>query len=428
MVNVTLYKHLGITKTNMKNSNFVELFAGIGGLSEGFLLEGFEPVALIEKDEYCCETLKTRHAYHFLKNSGRINFYKKYLKGELTKERLYSKIPKETLDSVICAEINRENLPKLTEEIRKRLGKRRLDVVLGGPPCQAYSTSGRSYLKRNKNDERLSLYKFYAEILEEFRPKLFLFENVLGLLSLNKGKQFEKIKEAFQKAGYNIACEVLNANDYGVLQRRKRIILIGTRKDLNLKFSFENLPKIKNKWTVSEILEDLGKIKQNEEKNEYETAPGPYLKKFKIRQKQDILTCHRSRFTNDRDMEIYRQAVRMWNRHKKRLKYNELKKELITHKNSKTHLDRFKIVAADLPYSHTMVAHISQDGHYYIHPDIRQNRSITPREAARIQSFPDNYFFEGPRSAQFRQIGNAVPPLLSKTLAKEVKRLGERKL
>ena len=132
------------------------------------------------------------------------------------------------------------------------------------------------------------------------------------------------------------------------------------------------------------------------------------------------MTHHISRPNKERDIEIYIRTIEMWNNGHKRLNYNDLPDELKTHRNRKAFLDRFKVVEGDESCCHTMLAHISKDGHYFIHPDIEQHRSITVREAARIQSFPDNYFFEGPRTAQFVQIGNAVPPLMAKGIAEGI--------
>ena len=146
-------------------------------------------------------------------------------------------------------------------------------------------------------------------------------------------------------------------------------------------------------------------------------SPSSYVLENGLRTDDDVLTLHYARAHMVRDIEIYRRAVALWDDGHQRLRYNELPEELKTHKNQHSFVDRYKVVEGDEPCCHTVLAHLSKDGHYFIHPDIRQHRSITVREAARIQSFPDSYFFEGPRTAQFTQVGNAVPPMMAKGIA-----------
>jgi DNA (cytosine-5)-methyltransferase 1 len=175
-------------------------------------------------------------------------------------------------------------------------------------------------------------------------------------------------------------------------------------------------------YVVNDLLIDLPPLRAGEspENVDYATKPTEYLKRYRIRSKDEILTQHITRPHNERDLEIYRRAIILWNREKGRLNYTDLPQEFRTHKNIDSFLDRYKVVAGDLAYSQTIVSHISKDGHYYIHPDIFQLRSLSVREAARLQSFPDNYYFEGSRTSAFAQIGNAVPPLLAESLAKSV--------
>jgi len=171
----------------------------------------------------------------------------------------------------------------------------------------------------------------------------------------------------------------------------------------------------------------LSILERGQELNEYrqDIAMSRYLHRFNIRTNSDVLTHHVARPNTDRDVEIYRRTIELWNNGNQRLRYNDLPPDLITHKNLHSFVDRFKVVEGDQPFCHTVLAHLSKDGHYFIHPDIGQCRSISVREAARLQSFPDNYYFEGPRTAQFMQIGNAVPPLMAKGLAEQIKNILE---
>ena len=181
------------------------------------------------------------------------------------------------------------------------------------------------------------------------------------------------------------------------------------------------IKNIKN-YKVNDILSDLPPIEPGERifHGKYIKSPSRYLVKYNIRRNNDILSLHIARGHNERDRQIYKKAIEKWNYYKERLKYTDLPLEYRTHRNVESFLDRFKVVAADLPYSHTVVAHIAKDGHYYIHPDINQLRSISVREAARLQSFPDDYYFEGPVTAKFRQIGNAVPPIMAEKIAAKI--------
>ena len=203
------------------------------------------------------------------------------------------------------------------------------------------------------------------------------------------------------------------------MQKRRRIILIGWRKDLE--FHYPDFDTINNEYVVRDILSDLKKLKPGDSKpySKYQTNTTQYLENFELRNGVDFVTQHIARPHNNRDLEIYKRAIRKWEKGE-RLKYPDLPSELKTHKNEKSFVDRFKVVDGN-GLSHTMVAHIAKDGHHYIYPSKRQVRSLSVREAARIQSFSDDYFFEGGRTAAFRQIGNAVPPLMAKEIAKKIK-------
>lgn len=407
----------------MKKYNFIDLFAGAGGLSEGFIRAGFNPIAHVEMNPDACNTLKTRTAFHYLKEKGRVNEYYEYLKGEITRDELWSKIPQHLISSVINKEISPETLPQIFNIIDQELQEKDVDIVIGGPPCQAYSVAGRAR-KNMDDDPRNHLYKHYVEFLKRYKPKMFVFENVPGILSASNGKYLEKIFSAVKEQGYELEKNVLNAKDFNVLQDRKRVIIIGWRKDLKLQY-----PKFDSKEVQYEVLKhlfsDLPKLKSGQGEwnaTKYIKKTNSYLESTGIRNGIDFTTQHIARYNNENDLEIYRIAVEKWINENKRLNYSELPERLIRHNNTKTFTNRFQVVNHK-GVSHTVVAHICADGHYYIHPDINQNRSITVREAARIQSFPDDYFFESSRTAAFKQIGNAVPVLMAEGIAKKIREM-----
>ncbi len=413
---------------------FLDLFAGASGLSEGFVQLNFKPIAHVEMDVAACYTIKTRIAYHWLVSTKNEKIYDAYLNGKISRDELYSQIPDRLISSVINEEIDEKTLPHIFSKIDSILSNNNLDLIVGGPPCQAYSLAGRSRDKNGmKGDKRNYLYLYYAQFLEKYKPRYFVFENVIGLLSAKDefGQlYFDKMLTLFKEHGYTTKYRVLDASDFGVPQSRKRIILVGK---LNSKKDFFPFPeKLNSKVTVEETFLDLPKLKAGQGTHQLQKLTAilkdAYLVKSGIRSPNiNNVTWHLTRPHHNRDLEIYKIATRLWSRNGKRLKYNDLPDNLKTHKNKESFLDRFKVVASEQP-CHTVVAHISKDGHYYIHPDNSQNRSLSVREAARIQTFPDSFYFESisskpSRTAAFKQIGNAVPVVLAKSIAFKLREL-----
>jgi DNA (cytosine-5)-methyltransferase 1 len=414
-------------RTYAKHPRYLDLFAGAGGLSEGFYRAGFRPLAHVELSASACNTLKTRTARHWLFKNDKEDIYISYLNGKISREELYEYIPAKKLSSVINAEIGQKELPSIFTKIDELSGQKEIDLIIGGPPCQAYSLIGRSRdSNRMKGDKRNYLYQYYSMFLERYRPKYFVFENVIGLMSAKdeKGQRyFDAMKDSFYKSSYEIETKLLSAEEYGVLQNRKRVIIIG--KKIKTSSTFPELIKWNPDILVNEIFKDLPSIQAASGS----VAPckplaynGEYLYKSQIKNDKIPITWHISRSNTEQDLEIYRIAAKLWNKGHTRLNYNDLPARLKTHNNCTSFTDRFKIVEGDMKHAHTVVAHIAKDGHYYIHPDIAQNRSLSVREAARLQTFPDDYFFESEsgkpsRTAAFIQIGNAVPVLMAEKLA-----------
>lgn len=405
--------------------NIIDVFSGAGGLTEGFRnKEYFKFICHVEMDKAACASLELRNIYYYLKNKNNLSPYFEYIQGKISKQTLCSIIPSYVTKDILHEEISKDTLPAIFDFIDKRLGGEDLDGIIGGPPCQAYSTIGRVNNKAKKStDKRIYLYTHYLDFLNRYKPKFFVFENVKGLCSfrdISGNLLLPKIIHEFNIAGYKVQYKIINASDFGVPQKRERIFLIGHRKDLIFDKSFfgclyeytEKAPILK------ELFEDLPSIKSGKNSNNYScNHSNKFVEKY-IRNKEDVLTQHVARPHNKNDLRIYKLVLKA-KKEGKNLKYIDIPVELQTHSNTTSFLDRYKALDYN-SISHTIVAHISKDGHYYIHPDLSQNRSITVREAARIQGFPDDFYFEYSRTAAFRQIGNAVPPILSFKIASAI--------
>lgn len=435
----------------------IDLFAGAGGLSEGFIREGYRIVAHVEMNAWACETLRSRMLWRYLASIGKERLFINYVKNSTCrnamffrdillekfpeiKQQLYSEVlnkkfgnPKIDTTStdmgVIISEI---------ENLLRKWNASSVDVIIGGPPCQPYSVVGRGRLKEKAvKDTRNFLFEYFCEIVKHFQPKMFVFENVPGILTALNGIIMPRIIEAFDKIGYvlrsgisnNDKDNILNAVDFGVCQSRKRLILMGWRRNaLYNKFIYPDLKAYsifnpKGNTTSMDALSDLPPLKDGEGNNRwFGTYPRGRLTAYQSLMRENSLGVmnHYARPHNKQDIMNYRDAIIAKCDGNRQINYNEYPEERKTHNNRHSFTDRYKVHGNnELP--HTVVAHIAKDGHYNIHYDPIQCRSLTVREAARIQSFPDNYLFEGPRTAQFMQVGNAVPPLMAQAIARAIK-------
>ena len=381
-------------------------------------------------DKYASETLRTRALYHVLHDSNKDDVYYDYVRDKTPVNNPFESVKDLNVPEIINKEITEENQEIIVDEIRDRMKLNeinKVDVMIGGPPCQTYSVIRRFDSKiegRNwKDDPRNYLFKRYVYFLKKFNPDIFVFENVPGIKSAKDGEFLRNFVSMVNKAGYKVTEKILNARDFMVLQQRKREIIIGWKG--KYKLEYPKFEPVEHNYNVGALLSDLPELEpgQGEYLQEYKSGASDYLEKTGIRKNNDILIQHTARYHSERDRGIYRYVINEWNTNHRHIKYGELPEEFQPYENTGSFSDKFKVVASDLNYSQTITAHLSKDGHYYIHPDIEQARSITVREAARLQSFPDNFKFEGPVSAQYRQIGNAVPPIMAKSIALKIKKM-----
>lgn len=392
--------------------NFIDLFAGCGGLSEGFYRQEYNSLVHVELDKYACQTLKKR-----------MEFYN------------YNDIDRR----IIEGDITDENIIPLIEE---RIDSQSIDVIIGGPPCQSFSTLGRARDEHGmKKDKRNFLFESYVEILDYFKPKFFVFENVTGILSskVNGDKIINVILKELSK-NYKLIDNpedmVLNSVHYGVPQERNRIIILGVRKDLNI-----NPEKIYNMIEKTNYSLSDEKNKENMHLQKYVTVKDaiidlPRIKpgegKMSTLYKPIISSDYILKMREDADCNLYDHVARNHNkldqlRYYEMAKNNWTFKELLENRKDLHHVNprvfgnSYVVQKWDEP-AKTIIAHLYKDGNQFIHPDYEQSRTLTPREAARLQSFPDNFEFPVSRTQQYKQIGNAVPPLLAEAIAKAIKR------
>lgn len=495
----------------------IDLFAGPGGLGEGFSsLKGhggkafFEIGLSIEKNPVAHRTLTLRAVFRRLRGTKDVKHYYSYIRGEID-ETAFRGVPAVAAafahaeTEARCLEMGKSDESGIDSEIRAALKGQETWVLIGGPPCQAYSLAGRSRRANDKTfhkDEKHFLYQEYLRIIRVHRPTIFVMENVKGLLSSQHSgnPMFDKIIadlsmpaegleyeiRSFIKAGDGENLEpvdyVIPSERYGIPQNRHRVILLGVRKDAKLprhqlltpvqkpvtvRQTIDDLPRIRSRLSRGDSLEAWRKAIQaapayvkgwrtENESNMIETMRGFasaatiaatggvfIARDFKRPKKPTELqrwlhdrglggVCqHEARSHMDSDLARYLFSAcfaHSWG-YSPRLDVFP-PKLLPDHTNVHVERgteaipfkDRFRVQCRNEPAA-TVVAHIAKDGHYYIHYDPAQCRSLTVREAARLQTFPDNYFFSGNRTEQYTQVGNAVPPLLAHKLAKVVRGL-----
>ncbi|NOE25129.1 DNA cytosine methyltransferase [Ruegeria sp. HKCCD6157] len=488
----------------------IDLFAGPGGLGEGFSQAGHDPGApmkiklSIEMDDHAIQTLQLRA---FLRSFDEFpQEYRDALNSGLPLPDwadLYPinwKLAKDEARQRVLGE------PGVFEELAVELDRTREDyngntILIGGPPCQAYSLVGRA---RNKgkagyvpeDDHRHFLYREYVRILDRLRPAAFVMENVKGMLSsqVDGGGIFSRVLDDLEAAGDGYLLLPLSkpapsdgsraaardflikAEYHGVPQARHRVIILGIRSDHAKDIEFDG-PILGNRQTpvtVAEVLRDLPRVRSGLSRGDdadawlaavqdqasaiaaSDAAPRevreiaravaganrlPRVRSSTLRKRSGELPAQLADWLLDDRLEVVLQHetrghipddlgrylfssafTRAFGRSPKLAEFPEFLQPAHRNRGSGDFADRFRTQCADRP-STTVTSHISKDGHYFIHPDTMQCRSLTVREAARLQTFPDNYLFCGPRTKQYHQVGNAVPPYLAFQIAKAVRRL-----
>lgn len=401
-----------------KKYNTIDLFAGCGGLMDGFMQEGgYDTLACVEWETFPCLTLANRLEKRW---------HHKNAKEEVVRFDI------QRTDELING-FDDEEYGK-HKGLKNLIGDKHVDVVIGGPPCQAYSLAGRIRDPHGMRDDyRNYLFESYIRILEYFRPTFFVFENVVGMLSATPDGTpiVDKISKAFNDAGYCVIDDfkdaVYDVADFGVPQHRKRVIILGVNKQLASKdtevcqiiiekFYKGLMPKYKQKAgprTVKDAIGDLPILLPSREvirKNGHKYSHVPI--------DGGGVMNHIPRFHSERDQKIFTMLGEDIASGRNEYLSTESLKDLYTKMTGKkSNIHKYYVLRWNEP-SNTIPAHLYKDGMRHIHPDPSQARSITVREAAKLQTFADDFEFLGPMMAQYKMIGNAVPSDFAKIIAK----------
>lgn len=373
---------------------FVDLFSGAGGMSLGLGAAGLRPILAVDVEEWACETYRLNH-------------------------------PVLPADRVLARDL-RKMAP---DEAVRLLNELRPDLIVGGPPCQGFSLIGKRGRSSTRfvDDPRNRLYKEFVRWVAELRPRLVIMENVPGLYSCGEGAVRADIERHLQEVGYAVDDLIVDASCFGVPQRRQRVLFIGAAfadfgdhaRGLSRRIRELLTARRERPVTLAQAIADLPPLEANEGREAVTPGGGRRPSRYALQmgaRRSPVLYHHVARPVNLRDLLLYG-----------RLRPGDTAKDAMQH-NRARHLmvyrsdvfgDKYRRLTYGKP-APTIMSHLAKDGHMFIHPDPRQRRSLTVREAARIQSFPDDFIFQGPRTHQFTQVGNAVPPLLARAIGEAI--------